>query len=254
MTNREPFYAPERVLVVAAHCDDIEFGISGTVARWTAAGTAVTYCIVTDSSSGSNDPKTDLKQLVARRMAEQIASAAEVGVTDVRFLEKYQDGILEPTMELRKDLTRVIRQVRPNIVVTFDPETIIARDGYYINHPDHRATAIATLYAVFPSAGSRPIFPDLLDEGLEPHEVNKMYLVLTADPTLYVDITDTIERKLNALRCHQSQLGEDVVQRVKEWSAEAGQKFSVGYAESFRVLMLKEESASSVDAGISATD
>lgn len=239
MTERDPFYAPERVLVVVAHCDDIEFGISGSVARWTATGTEVTYCIVTDSSSGSNDPKTDLVQLKARRMAEQIASAAEVGVTDVRFLG-YPDGILEPTLQLRKDITRVIRDVRPNIVVTFDPETVIAHDMNYINHPDHRAVGLAALYATFPSAGTRPIFPELLDEALEPHEVNKLYLVLSDQPNLFIDITATIERKLNALRCHASQVGEDEIEMVRGWNAEAGKPFSVGYAESFRVITLKE--------------
>ena len=242
MVSHEPFYAPERVLIVVAHADDIEFGVSGTVARWTAAGTEVTYLIVTNNASGSNDPKTNLIQLKATRMAEQIASAAEVGVTDVRFFEdKYQDGILEPTLELRKDITRVIRDVRPNLVVTFDPEVIIVKGRDYINHPDHRAVALATLYATFPSAGARPIFPDLLDEGLEPHDVNKMYLMMPHEATLYVNISDTVERKANALRCHQSQFDERVVEMVLGWNADAAAAFAVDYVESFRVLNLKDD-------------
>ena len=175
MTEQNEFYAPERVLVIVAHADDIEFGMAGTVARWTEAGTQVTYCIVTDNSSGSNDPETNLAELSQTRHDEQVAAAKVVGVEDVRFLN-YRDGVLQPTVDLRRDLTRVIRQVRPQIVVTMDPTIMFAMSNNYINHPDHRAAAEAAVHAVFPSAETRPIFPELLDEGLEPHRVKKLYL------------------------------------------------------------------------------
>lgn len=232
-------YIPERALVIAAHCDDIEFGAAGTVAKWTEAGAQVTYCIVTDGSAGSNNPETDLRELVVIRQAEQRASAEAVGVTDVRFWD-YPDGILEPTMALRKDLTRLIRQVRPNLVMSFDPETMIYTNPDYINHPDHMAVAQATLYAVFPSAGARPIFPDLLAEGLEPHDIDKLYFFLSQKPTHFVDITPYHEHKLAALRCHASQLNDEVFEMVTKWDSALGVQVGVEYAESFRVMTFRE--------------
>jgi LmbE family N-acetylglucosaminyl deacetylase len=234
------FYAPDRVLVIAAHADDIEFGAAGTVARWTDVGTRVTYCIVTDNSSGSNDPRVKKNALISTRKREQIASAKVVGVNDVRFL-KYQDGVLQPTMELRKDLTRLIREIRPQIVVLMDPTMVYASDFGYINHPDHRAAGEAGMYAVFPSAGTRPIFPELLDEGLEPHDVDKVYLTLTMSPNLHIDITDSIERKKAALRCHASQLSDKDIEMVAGWNAEAGKEHGYGYAESFHEITLRSE-------------
>lgn len=232
------FYVPERALVVAAHADDIEFGISGTIARWTAAGAQVTYCIVTDNGSGSNDPAMTRAELIEIRRQEQLASAAVVGVSDVRFLN-YLDGMLVNTLELRRDITRIIRELRPQVVVLMDPTMVITPDGTYINHPDHRATAEAALYAVFPSAGTRPIFPELLEEGFEPHNVNKAYLYFTMQPNLFVDTSAYFERKLEALRCHVSQIKpDDDLAFVRKWDGELGQAHGFTYAESFRVLNL----------------
>lgn len=232
-------YYPERALVIVAHADDIEFGASGTVAKWTDAGAKVTYVIVTNNSSGSNDPDTNLAGLVTTREREQRESAAVVGVDDVRFLG-YQDGILQPTIELRKDLTRIIREVRPQVVITMDFTTVFALDGSYINHPDHRAVGEAATYAVFPSAETRPIFPELLREGLEPTKVNYLYYMLINETNLLVDISDVMERKQEALRCHKSQLDEEAIEMVTKWNAEAGEKINVDYAESFRVFPLNE--------------
>lgn len=240
MTEQNEFYAPERVLVIVAHADDIEFGMAGTVARWTEAGTQVTYCIVTDNSSGSNDPETNLAELSQTRHDEQVAAAKVVGVEDVRFLN-YRDGVLQPTVDLRRDLTRVIRQVRPQIVVTMDPTIMFAMSNNYINHPDHRAAAEAAVHAVFPSAETRPIFPELLDEGLEPHRVKKLYLHFTEQPTLYVDVTSTWQRKIEALLCHKSQVGEDVADFIREWNAQAGEAIGVELAEAFRVITVNPD-------------
>jgi len=236
--RKHKFYYPERVLIVAAHADDIEFGVSGMVAKWTGGGTQVTYCIVTDNSSGSNEPDTDLDALVATRREEQINSAKAVGVDDVRFLN-YKDGILEPTLELRRDITRLIRELKPQIVVTFDPTTLIAEGDFYVNHPDHVATGTAAMYATFPSAGSRPIFPELLAEGYEPHDVDHLYLMLSNNPTLTVDISDVIDLKLDTLRCHVSQLDDNDIEMVKKWNADAGEKAGVSYAESARVITFR---------------
>lgn len=231
----EEFYAPERVLVIVAHADDIEFGVSGTVARWTEAGTQVTYVIVTDNSAGSNEPDADLDLLISTRKDEQLASAAIVGVTDVRFLG-YKDGTLQPTMALRRDLTRIIREVKPQIVLTMDPTMMISKSMGYINHPDHRATGEAAMYAVFPSAGTRPIFPELLIEGYEPHNVELLYFMLTNEPTHRIDISSTIEKKKEALRQHKSQLNDDVVEMVVKWDAETGKEIGADYAEIYRIV------------------
>ncbi len=245
--QNEEFYVPERALVVVAHADDIEFGMSGTVTRWTDAGAEVTYVIITDNSAGSNAPDADLNALVKTRINEQIASAAVCGVTDVRFLG-HKDGTLQPTMALRKEITRIIREIRPQVVITLDPTTVFAMDGGYINHPDHRAAGEATLYAVFPSAGTRPIFPELLDEGLEPHDVDRVYLTIASQVDLAVDISSTIDRKQAALKHHKSQIDDEVIQMVAKWNAEAGEKYGVKYAETFRVMNLKRDPTEATEA------
>ncbi len=225
---------PQRVLVVAAHADDIEFGLAGSVAAWTDAGAQVVYCIVTDGAAGSNEPDVDLKDLIRRRQAEQCEAAAKVGVSDVRFLG-YADGALQPTLELRRDLTRVIRQVKPDRVICQDPSTLFVESSY-INHPDHRASGEAAVYAVFPSAETRPIFPELLDEGLEPHHVKELWLDLTLFPNTAVDISASMDRKIEALLCHRSQVGPDIEKMIREWGAETGKESGCKYAERFRVM------------------
>lgn len=236
----EDFYTPQRALVVVAHADDIEFGIGGTVARWTDNGARVTFCITTDNGAGSNDPATVREELVATREREQQAAAAILGVTDLRFLG-HPDGTLQPTLELRRQLTRLIRELRPQVVVTTDPTTVIAPGNFYINHPDHLATAQATLYATFPSAGTRPIFPELLEEGLEPHNVDFLYLGFSSETTLVVDVTEQWERKIQALLCHKSQVGEEVVGFIRGFSNEIGKQIGVEHGEAFRVVTLRRE-------------
>jgi LmbE family N-acetylglucosaminyl deacetylase len=236
-----PFATPYTILVIVAHPDDIEFGAAGSIARWTRAGANVIYCIVTDGAAGSNTPDQDLAQLVITRRAEQMHAAEIVGVRDVRFLG-YADGTLQPTLELRRDLTRLIRQTKPQRVVIMDPTTIIVQDDergfYYINHPDHRATGEASLYAIFPSAGTRPIFPELLTEGLEPHNVDEVYMTIGGTPSenIAVDISDLWDEKIAALLSHKSQLDERVVPMIDTWDKATGSLVGVERAESFRAL------------------
>lgn len=232
----------KRALVIVAHPDDIEFGTAGTVAVWTDAGIEVTYCIVTDGSAGSNDPNVGLAALVEQRRREQIEAAACVGVTDVRFLG-YQDGTLQPTIELRRDLTRLIRELRPQRVVIMDPTMVIFHSPQfdYINHPDHRAAGEASLYAIFPSAESRPIFPELLAEGLEPHHVEEVWMSLSEPVNRYVDISAVAERKYASLLCHRSQLDERAVEMVRGWNRETGKIIQTEYAESFRVMFFPRD-------------
>ena len=235
MTQENPT-SPIRILVIVAHPDDIEFGMGGSVALWTDEGHEVIYAMVTDGSAGTNEPGADLAALARTRRDEQIAAAAVVGVRDVRFLG-YRDGVLQPTLELRRELTRLIRQVRPHRVVCQDP-TMIFAGNVYINHPDHRAAGEAALYAVFPSAETRPIFPELLEEGLEPHKVHELYITFSPQPDTFVDISSVIDRKIESLLCHRSQVGPEVGPMVRTWDAEDGKKAGVEYAESFRVMRL----------------
>jgi LmbE family N-acetylglucosaminyl deacetylase len=223
-----------RILVIAAHADDIEFGMAGTVAHWTNEGHEVAYCLITDGSAGSNDPNIDPQALVETRHAEQIAAAAAVGVETIRFLG-YADGTLQPTLELRRELTRLIREWKPQRVVCQDPTTVFV-DKNYINHPDHRAAGEAAIYAVFPSAETRPIFPELLSEGFEPHKVEELWMTLTLAPDTFVDITQTIDRKIESLLCHRSQVGPDAAEWIRKWNAEDGERAGVPFAEGFRVM------------------
>ena len=188
-----------RILGIFAHPDDSEFMLGGSVARWIDEGAQVTYCIVTNGAAGSNDPNQDLGELVRLREAEQRAACAILGVQEVIFLG-YTDGTLQPTLELRRDLARIIRQLKPDRVITGDPTAVLYGNDY-INHPDHRAVAEAAIYAVFPSAVTRPIFPELLAEGYEPHQVKEVYISADgAHNTTYVDISGVLDRKIEALR------------------------------------------------------
>lgn len=195
--------APERVLVITAHPDDVDFGAAGSVATWTDAGIEVTYCIVTDGDAGGFDRSVARHVMAETRRAEQTAAAKTVGVTDLVFLG-YPDGRLEATLDLRRDISRVIRQVRPDRVVTQSPERNFQR--IYASHPDHLAAGEAALCAVYPDARNPFAHVELLeDEGLEPWSVPEVWLMAAPQPDRFVDITDVVDRKLDALRSHVSQ-------------------------------------------------
>ena len=229
---------PACVLVISAHPDDVDFGSAGTVATWTAAGTEVAYCIVTDGAAGAADAEVVLSELPERRQAEQRKAAAEVGVSDVTFLG-YADGRLEVTYELRRDLSRVIRQVRPDVVLCQSPER--NWDRIRASHPDHLAAGEATLQAVYPDARNPYAHPELLAAGFEPHEVGEVWLMASPRADRFVDITSHIERKLAALRCHESQVGnpEELERFVRGWTAATAERagFAPGHhAEAFQVV------------------
>jgi LmbE family N-acetylglucosaminyl deacetylase len=239
MSQNGDVFPGMRILIIAAHPDDIEIGVGGAVALWVGQGAQVSYAIVTDGAAGNNQPGADLVALAAQRQEEQRAAAALLGVDDICFLG-YRDGVLEPALTLRRDLTRLIRQIRPDRVVCQDPTTVFVGDGY-INHPDHRAAGEAAIYAVFPSAESRPIFPELLGEGLEPHQVKELYLNLTLHPDLYLDISEVMDRKVEALLCHRSQVGEEAAEWMRKRNAEMGKQIGCAYAEAVRVLRRADE-------------
>jgi LmbE family N-acetylglucosaminyl deacetylase len=216
----------ERGLVVVAHPDDVDFWAGGTVAGWTSAGTAVTYCILSDGDSGGFDPQVPRSAIPGIRRTEQEAAAAVLAVSDVRFLG-YPDGCIEPSYALRQDITRLIRQVQPARVLTWSPEWSWC--PFHRNHPDHRAAGEAALSAVFPDARNPFAHPDLLnEEGLEPWEVGEVWLIGSPSPNHYVDITDAFDRKLAALWAHKSQtahrdrLEEEIRERLAPNSQAAG--------------------------------
>ncbi len=182
-----------RILVVAAHPDDVDFGLAGTVATWTDAGIEVVYCIVTNGEAGGSDPSVSRADMVVLRRAEQTAAAKCVGVTDVRFLG-YPDGRLEPSIGLRRDIARVIRQVKPDRVACPSPERNYARIP--ASHPDHRAAGSAALDAVYPDARNPFAFPELAAEGLQAWTVPEVWISGSPQPTHFVDVTGTFDRKI----------------------------------------------------------
>jgi len=221
----------QRALVIVAHPDDAEFGSAGTVAGWTASGVQVDYVICTDGAQGSADPSIPASELRGIREVEQRAAAAVLGVASVTFLG-HPDGGLVADFELRRELTRQIRRLRPDLVVCQNAVRHYGNLGG--NHPDHLAAGQAAIEAIYPFARNPYAFPELLQEGLEPHVVREVLITGTADPDHFVDVTDTLERKLAALACHRSQHRQDPSERVKARLAEAGQAHGFEYAESFR--------------------
>jgi LmbE family N-acetylglucosaminyl deacetylase len=195
----------ERVLVVTAHPDDVDFGAAGSVAAWVKAGTHVAYCIVTDGDAGGSDLSVSRPDMAALRREEQRAAAAEVGVDDVTFLG-FPDGRLVPSIELRRDISREIRRVRPDRVVCQSPER--NWDRIVASHPDHLAAGEAAVCAVYPDARNPFAHPELLDEGLEPFSVPEVWLMASPASNRGVEITDTFDQKLRALRRHESQVGD----------------------------------------------
>jgi LmbE family N-acetylglucosaminyl deacetylase len=224
-------------MVIVAHTDDAEFMAAGAVALWARDGTEVTYVVVTNGDKGSDDPSVTGEQLAAIRQAEQRRAAGSLGVKEVLFLG-YEDSMLQPTLELRREVARVIRAHRPHTVVTFDPTTRFITDNYP-NHPDHRATGDATVDAVFPAARDRLTFPELLDEGLEPHKVRELWLGASTSPNHWVDIESVLAQKIAALRMHESQLGEFSVEEfIPQMSRAQAEGSPYTLAESFRRLVL----------------
>jgi LmbE family N-acetylglucosaminyl deacetylase len=228
----------ERILVVTAHPDDVDFGAAGSVAVWTDAGVAVSYCVITDGEAGGSDRSMSRADMAAVRRDEQRAAAAEVGVTDVTFLG-YSDGRLTPSLDLRRDVSREIRRIRPDRVVAQSPERNWAR--VYASHPDHLAAGEAAACAVYPDARNPFAHPELLEEGLEPHVVPELWVMATERADRVVDATDQFERKLAALRSHRSQVGdgEHLDAMIRSWMS--GTALAAGMpdgrlAEAFHVV------------------
>jgi len=229
----------ERILVVTAHPDDVDFGAGGTVASWTDKGIEVVYCLCTDGQAGGSDRSISRADMATLRRKEQTDAAAALGVSDLRFLG-YMDGELAPTHDLRRDISRVIREVRPQRLLTQSPERWWERVG--ASHPDHRAAGDAAMDAVYPDARNPFAHMTLLDdEGLEPWTVQEVWLMASPRGEHVVDVTDHFDRKIAALHAHASQTNgmEDLAGFVGGWlrgvAAQAGLPEG-SYAERFQVV------------------
>jgi len=228
----------ERILVVTAHPDDVDFGAAGSVATWTDAGVEVAYCIVTDGDAGGSDRTISRADLAAVRRDEQREAAAKVGVSDVTFLG-FPDGRLVPSIELRRDISRVIRRFRPDRVVAQSPERYWER--LYASHPDHLAAGEAAACAVYPDARNPFAHPELLEEGLEPHIVSELWVMATERANRVVDATEQFDKKLAALRSHRSQVGDGahIEDLIRPWMSGTAQSAGLPegrFAEAFHVV------------------
>lgn len=234
-----PPLQPQVVLGVVAHPDDLEFGMAGSVAKFIAEGAKGYYFILTNANKGTEDRSLTSDQLRDIRRNEQREAGKILGLTDV-FFGDYDDGALEVTQAVKRDIARVIRQVKPDVVLTMDPTMVYSADRGIINHTDHRAAGQATLDAVYPLARDHLTFPELLAEGLEPHKVKTVLMNSFDAANFYVDITAHLDTKLQALGAHASQLGDPAAafDRVREWASLAGAKVGAQYAEGFTRLDL----------------
>lgn len=232
-------YIPQRAMFICAHPDDLEFGVAGTAAKWAKQGAHITYVLLTDGNAGSHELNMTKTALAELRREEQRQAAEITGVKECIFLG-HDDGLLVNSLELRKELVRLIRQHKPQVVGVMDPTNFFPSDNY-INHPDHRAAGTAALDAVFPASEMRLLYPDLDADGLEPHKANYVYVYFTQEANYYVDISETVEQKIEALRAHKSQMGEwDPAERIRTWSAETGKSVGFKHAERYRRITLKE--------------
>jgi LmbE family N-acetylglucosaminyl deacetylase len=232
-------WTPKRAMVIVAHPDDIEFSVAGTVARWVREGAQVCYVLCTSGDVGIAEPGMTKAQAAQIREAEQTAAAAVVGVHDVVYLRE-PDGMLEATIALRKRLVREIRRFKPDTVIVGDP-TVVWTGGDYINHPDHRAAALAAIDAIFPAAGQPNLFEELAEEGLTAHKPYKVYVMTWDKAEVFVNITSTIDLKIESLRQHKSQLKDwNPAEEVRKWAAETAKGKEMEYAEGFRVVTFSD--------------
>ncbi len=239
MDQPDAWGSPKKILVVLAHPDDPEFFCGATLARWTRAGHGLEYYLMTCGDKGYNEWTTtdDIKpdDLCNVRHQEQTAAASVIGAKAVHFMDR-PDGYLVPDMDLRREVVRVIRKMKPDILMTCDPQTVFA--SYGINHPDHRAAGQAVLDAVFPAAGNAAYFPELLDEGLAPHMPAEVWCSLTNEPTVTLDVTETWPVKLEALLQHKTQIGDvdKFTARMKSRHTQESTDESPRFEEKFRVV------------------
>jgi LmbE family N-acetylglucosaminyl deacetylase len=234
----ETWNTPQNILVILAHPDDPEFFCGATLAKWARAGHHITYQLLTCGDKGFNPtthPEMTSDMLCAIRHEEQYAAANVIGAREVHIMD-HPDGYLVPDLDLRREVVRVIRKFKPDILVTCDPQTLFATYG--INHPDHRTAGQVVLDAVFPAAGNLAYFPELLDEGFQPHMPKEVWCSLTNQPNTTIDVTDMWDIKLQAILEHRTQVQdpEKLIERFKSRRAEDSTEENPRYEEKFRVV------------------
>lgn len=235
-----------RAMVVVAHADDAEFGCSGTVGKWCAEGWEVVYVLCTDGSKGSPDREITQQELAAMRRREQIEAGEVLGLKEVVFLD-YEDSMLQPTLELRRDIAREIRRHKPDVLICMYPARNLDAGGG--GHPDHIASGEAALSAVFPSARDHLTFPELLEEGLEPHKVAEVWVMSHPEPDLWNDVTDHVDVSSRALSKHASQIKdrgeEELGKMIRDWRRRTAVGTGMQYAEAFRRIVFERPPAPS---------
>ena len=234
----EAVQKPERVLVIGAHPDDLEFGCAGTMALWARQGKEIFYLLSTRGDKGTPDSRITPEELAALRESEQVAAAKVVGVREVTFLD-FRDGELKYEIPYIGAVVRAIRTYKPDIVFCPDP-LMYWREGY-INHPDHRICGEVAMAAVFPYARDRLHFNEQIEEGLDTHKVKEVYLFFTDKPNTWVDICETLDVKIEALKQHYTQVGEwdQLPEMIKLRAAQAGEEKGIACAESFHHIVLR---------------
>jgi LmbE family N-acetylglucosaminyl deacetylase len=234
------FYVPARAMAIAAHPDDIEFTCAGTLARWVRMGTRTSYVLCTSGEVGIAEAGMTKERATIIREGEAQAAADLAGASEVTFLRE-PDGLLQPTLNLRKRLVREIRRFRPEVVICSDPTAFFMGENY-INHPDHRAAGQAALDAVFPAAGQPHLFQELEAEGLRAHKPRKVYIYGRFQTELFVNIDDTIDLKISALKAHVSQVKDfDPEKWIRDWAAQTAKGKEMEYAEAFKVITLIDD-------------
>jgi LmbE family N-acetylglucosaminyl deacetylase len=228
-------------MVIVAHPDDIEFGCAGTCAKWARRGARIVYVIATSGNGGTHDPQYTRETIAQLREQEQTAAAALCGVHDIEYLRE-NDGEVMPTLDLRRKFVAMIRKHKPEIVITMDPTMMFSGDGY-INHPDHRAVAVAAMDAIAPVAGMPLMYPELGPA----HKVREVWIQWAQNPDTWIDISETVDVKAEALRCHKSQVGDDAVAMVRSWATETGRGLLP--AEAFKVMFLEKRVMAESDGG-----
>ncbi len=236
----KPPYLPESAMAIVAHPDDVEFSCAGTLARWARAGARISLVLCTSGDVGIAREDITRQEVAALREAEAQAAAGIIGAAEINFLRE-PDGMVQATLDLRRKLVREIRRFRPEVVITGDP-TVVWVGNSYINHPDHRAVALAAVDAIFPAAGQPHLFAELAHEGLMAHKVRKVYVTNWRDGDTWEAIDDTIDVKVAALQAHKSQMGSwNVEKNIKEWAAERAKDHGMQYAEIYRVVTLESD-------------
>ncbi|MFH1522860.1 MAG: PIG-L family deacetylase [Patescibacteria group bacterium] len=232
MKNKRKF------LIFSPHPDDLDFACSGTCAKLISEGNEVVYCIITNGEKGGRKLNQSKKEMIAIREQEQRNAGKVVGVKKVIFLRQ-ADGDLEHTRELRKKITEIIRKVKPNIVISFDPSNN-SFDNFYRYHRDHRIAAEVVFDAIYPAVGSEVFFPELMKKNILPHKIDEVWFYAPERPNFFINITKTIDKKIKALKKHKSQIKNIIglEKRIRDWAKENGKKRRMPYAETFRKVIL----------------